>query len=201
MEIEYKYQLENAEQGKRIIADLHEKQPEIIGSEREIEMVSTYFDSVSGSLSGAGYTLRLRRENDESVCCVKYDTEKRTDGLSRRIEHECMAKTVEDGIKVLSKLLREEFSTYCSEGLKPSAVMRFTRTAVELVLKDMHCELAFDRGFFGEGEKAQPFFELEVEYKSGSTDTFAVLAKSIGALYSLKPENRSKLARARLICN
>lgn len=201
MEIEFKYLLEDSAQGEFIIADLQEKYPEIFGSKRDIKMVSTYYDSVSGSLLNARYTLRLRMENEESICCVKYDSVKRTDGLSKRVELECAAADISDGVKELSKRLPQEFLTYCSEGLKISAVMSFTRTAVELMLKDMKCELAFDRGFFGGGENAQPFFELEIEYKSGNTESFIALAKTIGTLYSLKPENRSKLARARLLNN
>ena len=57
-------------------------------------------------------------------------------------------------------------------------------------------ELALDEGFLLGGGKEQPLCEVEVELKAGSEDAAADFAMTLAQEYGLRPETRSKIARA-----
>ena len=53
-----------------------------------------------------------------------------------------------------------------------------------------------DEGFLLGGGKELPLCEIEVELKSGSEDAAAAFAMALAQEYGLRPETRSKIARA-----
>ena len=57
-------------------------------------------------------------------------------------------------------------------------------------------ELALDQGCLLGGGKALPFGEVEVELKSGSQTDAVSFAGALAAEFGLKPQPKSKLARA-----
>ena len=69
MELEFKWDLPDAEVLESMRAD-----PEIaalcIGQE-DIAMDAVYYDTADGLFTGMRGALRLRRENDTTVCCMK----------------------------------------------------------------------------------------------------------------------------------
>ena len=69
MEIEYKWELP----GEAALADLLSDVTvaPMLGDARELNMYATYYDTANQDVSRMRGGLRVRRENDESVCCLK----------------------------------------------------------------------------------------------------------------------------------
>ena len=60
-------------------------------------------------------------------------------------------------------------------------------------------ELALDQGYLLGGGKELPFSEVEVELKSGSEEAAVRFGQALAREMNLKPESRSKVARARAL--
>lgn len=192
MEIEYKFALDSPEQGEMIIADVEKTIK--TENKHDITMSSAYYDNESGSLSGAGYSLRIRQENELTVCCIKRTSKKLLSGLSRREEYEFPCTGIEDAVeKMADNGIPEKAAALCRQNLVTIAHICYTRTAMTADTGDAVCEIAFDRGRFGSGEA---ICEIELEFVSGSENGFMRFARSFGKKYSLSPQNLSKLARA-----
>ena len=117
MELEYKFILESQDQGREIEKDLRERFGSGAGEKRVIAMDSSYYDSPCHGLSAAGYTLRMRSENGERVCCVKYGHAKDASGLFRRAEYECAADSIEEGARKLAAKIGGDFAGLCARGV------------------------------------------------------------------------------------
>ncbi len=177
IELEYKFSA-TPEILKRIAADF--------AGFRQIQMRTTYYDTASRAISSGRATLRLRQENDVSVCTLKTPL---PDGS--RAEWECAAATIEEGISKIpqaAQLVDGELVVACGA--------RFTRLAALIATADGTAELALDEGVLLGGGKELPLCEVEVEHKSGSPEAALALAQEIAARYGLQEEKRSKFARA-----
>ena len=76
-----------------------------IGSQsRTINMESSYFDTADGLLKEHQAALRLRRENDRSVCCMKLRNTDTPDGMRAHEEYQCEAVSLLDGLRRLPEL-------------------------------------------------------------------------------------------------
>ncbi len=177
LELEYKYAA-TPEILEKIAADF--------SGFRKIEMRTTYYDTESGCLSAMRATLRLRQENDTSICTLKLP---RPDG--HREEWECEAATIEAGLAKISQ------AAGLPDGpLKEVCGARFTRLAAMVPTAEGMAELALDRGVLQGGGRELPLCELELEYKSGDPAAVQALAQALAARYGLQAEPRSKFARA-----
>lgn len=98
MEIEYKWELP----GEAVLADLLSDATvaPMLGDARELNMHATYYDTANQDVSRMHGGLRVRRENDESVCCLKLATGG-TDGCKTRREFEMAADDVIEGLRNL----------------------------------------------------------------------------------------------------
>ena len=162
------------------------------GPGRTIRMESTYFDTADHRLSRARMTLRLRLENNESVCTLKTPL---PDGS--RGEWECPATDIEQGIAALLALgAPDTLKQLTGGGLIPVCGAAFTRCAIDLPTEDGSAELALDQGVLTGGGKQIPLREVEIELKSGSEEAALALAAQIAAAYSLQREPKSKFRRA-----
>lgn len=157
-----------------------------------VHMETTYFDTPSRSLSSRRWTLRRRMENNESVCTLK------TPGTGlERGEWEVKCAHIDQAIPELCKLGGPAaLESLCSEGLVISCGAKFTRRAGTFTLRDCVLEIALDQGVLLGGGRELPFCELEVEHKDGSREAVEAFARQLAEIYSLKPEERSKFARA-----
>lgn len=165
------------------------------GPGREIRMESTYFDTPDGALAAARMTLRLRRENDETVCTVKTPL---PDGS--RGEWECPAPDIENGIHALLELgAPPMLKEMAQAGVSPVCGARFTRQAIQLPTADGMAELALDKGILSGGGREIPLCEVEIELKSGSEEAAYALATQLARAYDLQPEPNSKFRRAQLL--
>ena len=162
------------------------------GPGREIRMESTYFDTPASALSCARMTLRLRRENDETVCTLKTPL---PDGS--RGEWECAAADIKSGISALLALgAPSVLQELTAQGVVPVCGARFTRHAIDLPTADGMAELALDKGILSGGGKEIPLLEVEIELKSGSEEAACRLAAQLAKTYCLQPESKSKFRRA-----
>ena len=184
MEFERKYRADPA---------LLEKiRQELAGEEAIFQMQTTYYDTPGGAFSRRRCTLRLRMENGRSVCTFKAPTQG-----EGRLEWEAESSHIEDGILALCKLdCPEELLAPTREGLIPICGARFTRIAKTLSLPDGAVEVALDEGVLTGGSRELPFWELEVELKSGTEENCLAFAESLAARYDLAEEPLSKFARA-----
>ena len=162
------------------------------GSGREIQMETVYYDTPHRDLSQQRMTLRLRRENDETVCTLKTPL---PDGS--RGEWECPAADLTAGIDALLALgAPVELKSLAQRDLMVVCGARFTRQAIDLPTADGLAELALDQGVLLGGGKEIPLREAELELKSGSEEALLTLARTIAATYDLQPEPESKFRRA-----
>lgn len=162
------------------------------GPGRQIRMETTYFDAPDCALSIRHMTLRLRRENSDTVCTLKTPL---PDGS--RGEWECPADDIEHGIASLLALgAPAELKAHTAGGVVPVCGARFTRLACNVPTADGMAELALDRGVLLGGGKEIPLCEVELELKSGSEKALLILAETIAAAYGLSPERGSKFRRA-----
>jgi len=165
----------------------------MLGKEGQLfQMQTTYYDTPSGALSARRYTLRLRRENQRAVCTLK------TPGTGAfRGEWEVECSEITQSIDKLCKLgAPEELPQLAQEGLTPVCGAAFTRRAIGVALADAQVEVALDSGVLTGGSREEPFWEVEVELKSGSAAAAQAYACQLAADFGLTEEKKSKFRRA-----
>ncbi|HIV68214.1 MAG TPA: CYTH domain-containing protein [Candidatus Butyricicoccus stercorigallinarum] len=196
MEREFKWQIAEPADFDRI-AESDAVQP-LITSSGTADMEAIYYDTFDGQLAKAHSGLRLRRENGESVVCLKLAPQEGFGGAFKaREEYECYAPDIRSGMLNLpSAGAPQEF---CDEILKSDLMELgrtiFTRRSYQLAYEGCTCELAFDSGKITHRGRVRPICEMELELKDGSEADFQALALALQAKFSLKPEPLSKLAR------
>ena len=159
---------------------------------REINMVTTYYDTPDNDLFSRRWTLRHRKENDASICTLKTPC---TEGGRSEWETEC-----DDINAAISELCNSgapaELTDLVSGKLEAVCSARFTRLVTLVEQDGCTVELALDRGFLKGGFRMNLMMEVEVELKSGSDEDAIAFAKALAAKYSLIPERNSKHIRA-----
>ena len=160
---------------------------------RPIAMETTYYDNENGDFSRLKWTFRRRMENEKSICTLKTPME----GLGRA-EFEVECGNIDDAIPLLIEQgAPKRLLLLTLPGIAPSCGARFTRLAGLLEIPGGTVELALDEGVLLGGGKEFPFTEVEVELKDGSEEAVTAFAAALAAEYGLKPEHKSKVARAR----
>ena len=160
-----------------------------------ISMETTYYDNMQGDFSRLKWTFRRRMENGTSVCTLK------TPGAGlARAEFETECGDLLEAVPVLMEQgAPQELAAMVSGGIVPSCGARFTRLAGRLELPGCIAELALDEGVLMGGGKELPFTEVELELKDGSQEALVAFAANLAAELGLKPEFKSKVARARAL--
>ena len=160
-----------------------------------IAMETTYYDTPDGRLGDLHWTLRRRMENEKSVCTLKTPA-----GGLLRGEWETECGNILGAIPALLALgAPKGLESYAAQGLVESCGAKFTRLAGFLEADGCTVELALDEGILTGGGKELPFTEVEVELKEGSEEMAAAFAAKLSEEFGLKPEYRSKVARARAL--
>ena len=157
-----------------------------------IAMETTYYDTPNGDIRRLRWTLRRRLENGISVCALKTPGEGFGHG-----EWEVCCEKIEKAVgPMLGKGAPKELYAFLQAGLLPVCGARFTRLAGLIEAPGCTVELALDEGVLIGGGKELPLCEVEVELKSGSEEAAADFAMTLAQEYGLRPETRSKIARA-----
>ena len=164
---------------------------------RPIAMETTYYDNAAGDFSRLKWTFRRRMENEKSICTLK--TPMAGHGRAE-FETEC-GEILEAVPLLVEQGAPRELLILTSRGVTPSCGAKFLRLAGLLEIPGGAVELALDQGVLLGGGKELPFAEVEVELKEGSEAAATAFAKALAAEYGLKPERRSKVARARKLAD
>ena len=171
-----------------------EKLAECFPDSREIRMQTTYYDTPEHVLSSRMWTFRQRMENDESICTVKTPS----DGVHARGEWEIRCTEISKAPELLAAAgAPAELPELTRNGVVPVCGARFTRRAVRIFHADSELELALDSGVLTGGAAEIPLCEVEVELKQGLEKDAQSFAEDLARRYGLKPEPKSKFARAR----
>ncbi len=182
-EFELKYQAD-----PRILAAIREQ----YGVFFEICMETSYFDTPDRDLHRRRWTLRRRMENGVCVCTVKTLL---PDGS--RGEWETKEDDLLSAIPVLCKLgAPEELSRLAAAGLEQTCAAKFVRLAAGLPAGESTVELALDQGVLIGGGRELPFWEVEVELKSGADGDALAFAQALAREFHLIPQPKSKVQRA-----
>lgn len=159
------------------------------------EMTTTYYDTPGADLAKLYWTLRHRREGDIHICTLKTPA-----GIDGRSEYEWKCEDIQEAIPHLCRLSGSNaLAQLAQRGLVTTCGARFTRTARKLIAGSTMVELALDSGVLVNGEKEEPFAEVEVELKQGYKEETDVMGYLLGQAYGLTAENRSKFMRAKAL--
>lgn len=168
-------------------------QADFPGNYTVTEMTTTYFDTPGGDLAKLFWTLRHRREGEVHICTLKTPA-----GIDGRSEYEWNCEDIQEAIPHLCRLSGSSALAQLAErGLVETCGARFTRTARKLIAGSTMAELALDCGVLTNGDREEPFAEVEVELKQGFREEADVMGFLLREAYELTPENKSKFLRAK----
>ncbi len=185
VEYELKYRA-TAEVLERIQADFP-------GNYTVTEMTTTYYDTPGGDLAKLFWTLRHRREGDKHICTLKTPA-----GIDGRSEYEWSCESIHEAIPHLCRLSGSNaLAQLVERGLVETCGARFTRTARAFTAGCTTTEMALDQGVLVNGEKEEPFAELEVELKRGFREETDIIGLLLSQAYGLEVENKSKFQRSK----
>ena len=163
-----------------------------------LEMEAMYYDTADNLIARCHGGLRLRRENETRVVCLKLAAESGFGGARKaREEYECTAPDIRTGIQNLPAAGAPQDICDCllQANLIELGRTAFTRFWFLLSYQGCTCELAFDYGKLTRNGRVGPICEMELELKSGSEADFDALAVQLQQEFDLKPQPLSKLAR------
>ena len=163
-----------------------------------VRMEATYYDDIPGNLAQRKMTLRLRKEGDKSICTFKAPAE----GAFARLEVECEAETVEEGVQKLlaqGKLPFPAAALLSRMMLMPQCGARFIRLAVPLAQGDFACTISYDCGQLFAGQRTAPIAECEAELTSGTPEQLEAFFLPLAEKYGLPVCKQSKHARAKAL--
>ena len=197
MEREYKWMI--PQDTLAALADfLHQEQTRL--SHETLHMAAIYYDTEDDLVYKNGAALRIRQENDRSVCCMKR-TLKKEGAQALREEYEVEAQTLAEGLKKLpaAGAPQELCDLLSGQQFRELGRTDFIRNCYLLEISAnalFTAEFAVDVGALGASGAMQSFEELELELKSGDTAAFIAYAEMLERKFALIPQKRSKLARA-----
>lgn len=169
----------------------------IDGLWQERLMKTAYYDSPDRRFSSHFWTLRHRMEGKDSIVCVKAPTE------DPRVRGEWQISAAEINEESIEALLKrgapmELLYLYGAGDVQPVCGAEFIRKSVMLRFSDgSRAELAGDHGILHGKTQQLPFTELEIELYEGAPTEMEALAALLQTRYGLKPQCKSKFARAR----
>ena len=170
----------------------------LVQKKGRLEMEAMYYDTADNLIARCHGGLRLRRENETRVVCLKLAAESGFGGARKaREEYECTAPDIRTGIQNLPAAGAPQDICDCllQANLIELGRTAFTRVWFLLSYQGCTCELAFDYGKLTRNGRVGPIWEMELELKSGSEADFDALAVQLQQEFDLKPQPLSKLAR------
>lgn len=170
----------------------------LVQKKGRLEMEAMYYDTADNLIARCHGGLRLRRENETRVVCLKLAAESGFGGARKaREEYECTAPDIRTGIQNLPAAGAPQDICDCllQANLIELGRTAFTRFWFLLSYQGCTCELAFDYGKLTRNGRVGPICEMELELKSGSEADFDALAVQLQQEFDLKPQPLSKLTR------
>lgn len=167
---------------------------------RHYHMQTSYYDTPDRRFSRRQITVRCRLENETPVICVKAPLpESEADARFFRGEWELEGADVPAALPKLVEMGAP------AELLEPAVFTcmwkaDFQRRAVLLRFGDgSAAELALDLGALYGPTHSLPLCELELELKAGGPGAALELLQALRERFALKPQEKSKFARARAL--
>ena len=203
MEIELKYKIESNEQMDAIWNDEFIASMEQKDSREELLIKAVYFDTEDFWLQRNHIAFRVRKEGDRLIGTLKWsDHDPSVKGLYIREEVNVpiykeeyfMAPSAE--IFKASKEGRELIEAVGDKPLIGIFETVFLRRKLRIEIGKTTCEVALDKGEILASNCTAPISELEVELFAGKQEDLLRIGKKIAEKYKLKPEPKSKYARA-----
>ena len=163
------------------------------GSWQEISMETDYLDTPERAISARKWMLRRRMENGEAVYTMKTpgsglargEWESRKENLREAVHEMVRAGAPE----ALEQLVRGGVERVCG--------VSFVRRTAELALEGgTRCMLCADSGQFLGGARRRPFYEVELELRTGDVQPVLAFAAALCASCGLHEEKKSKFVRA-----
>ncbi|MBP0437946.1 CHAD domain-containing protein [Tianweitania sediminis] len=189
MEIELKLQIAEDDVEKIASSGLFGSDPDTL------ELKATYFDTPERQLRANGFSLRIRRENDQLVQTLK-GTSRKAAGLFARPEWERVVPSetlVIDSQTPLAMLLGHD-----ADSLTPVFRMSVKRRRWQFVDGEDAVECALDVGEILASERRSPIHEMEMESKRGDLAVLFRLARQLDELAPVRLSVNSKAERGYL---
>ena len=198
MEIEYKWELPSEDVLAGLLSDA--AIAPMLGEPCTLRMRATYYDTVAEDVRRMRGGLRIRQENDESVCCLKLAAQV-SGACKARQEFEVSARDIADGLKRLPEMgaPADVCEMLFAAGLQPTCETDFMRREYVLACDDFTAALAIDTGEMRRQGRSAPIHELELEYLGGSEEAFHACATRMQERFGLETQPLSKLARAMVL--
>lgn len=195
MEIEYKWEMPDTAVLENMLDDgaISACADEV----RELRMRATYYDTENQDVYRLHGGLRVRQENDDSVCCLKLAAS--ADGACKaRQEFEIAADDIAEGLRRLPEAgaPRDVCDMLLAGNPQPICETDFMRREQALTCPDFTAALAIDTGEMRNQGRTAPIHGIELEYVSGSEDAFHAFARQMQERFGLEIQPLSKLARA-----
>lgn len=148
--------------------------PLLAGDDRELTLVTRYFDTADAALYKAGATLRLRSGGAHGEQTFK-SSAKGSAGLRRGEWNAPVTGDVPDSAAFPAEVQSTLETLLGGAALKPIAVTRIERSTRRIRFGGSTIEAAFDFGTVEAGRRSQPVSELELELiKGNAADLFAL---------------------------
>lgn len=163
---------------------------------RPVDQTTTYFDTASGEIRKAGYSLRIRRRGPVYIQTVKHRGA-HAGGFSSRAEWEMKLDSPDLDFAALKatpigKLLsKRDMRTR----LRPVSVTRVKRTTWLVARNSSEVELILDEGKVVAGGREIPVCEVELELKRGTRSQLFAMAGEIADGLTLRMGVVSKSER------
>lgn len=195
MEIEYKWDMPGEEALPHLIESVSSASG--TGEPSEIRMRAVYYDTPAQDIKRLHGGLRIRQENDESVCCLKLAAMS-TGGCKARQEFEVAAADINEGLEKLPSAgaPQDVCELLIANGPQPICETDFVRRAYRVKDECFVAEFAVDVGEMRREGRSAPIHEVELELVSGSREAFHAYAQALQEQNGLEVEALSKLARA-----
>ena len=199
MEREYKWKLSGADEFDRIVST--DTVAQTVTGQQDFHMQAIYYDTENQLFAQMQGGLRLRKENDASVCCLKLAAKERG-ACKTREEYEAEAPDIYSGLTALigagapKELCMMAASSTLVELCRTDFVRRAYHLHIHAPSGICEGELAFDLGRLSRGDHSIPLCEMEFEYKRGDLQPFHAFAHILEQTFDLVPQPLSKLARA-----
>lgn len=199
MEIEFKYILPDGMKKENIFESDDIRSRKIEGSDLVLKMAAFYFDTKDMALSKAGLAFRVRRENDDITCTVKYGGGAENGLHSREEENFNVDEAFlqRPTLAILKSLdVYEEYRKAAGrKKLYPYVTMEYERTQCDVKCGESVSCISYDEGEISANGKKCPINELEIELYEGNTEDLLEFGKKLAGKFELLPLNASKLKR------
>lgn len=196
MEVELKFLVEEPIARERILGDKHLAEIMDKGSEEEIQMRATYFDTEDLDLCKNEIAFRIRRENDCPVATLKWGG-KVENGLHMRGElnvtvNEEYAQNPSLSIFKGSEIYDDIEKAAGDKPLKPLMEANCLRKQIRVDTGKSISVISLDVGEIVTATGTAPISELEVELYSGDEEDMIALGRELATKYNLKEGAKSK---------